>query len=328
MSPEKSIPLLTVVSTLLIIILLPVGTAGLRADDPFVAWDNEYAQTALDAVRPAGPESCENPLSRGWKYGSIGLMILFTLTGAIAVRVPRLLYLRPAVLLLTLTIAGFFMGGCPCPIKGIQSPFAWLGGSAEIHWLPLGGFLIILFSTYTLGPTFCGWGCPLGALQEFLFLKRNAAPPSAQVRRTMLWIRRASVLLLFLWLLITGTIFWEDVDPFKAIFTFQVFNVTTWVLIGVLLISSVYLFRPFCRLFCPVGLLNGLVARIPGASGPRVKIACTACLRCTNVCRTGALADPGHINRELCIGCGACFSCCGKKALMWGKSNPAQQSRN
>ena len=326
MSLKKSIPLLTIVSTLLLIILMPVGVVGLQVDDKFVAWDEAYAQTPIDAVHPTGLESCENPLSRVWKLGSIGLMVLFALIGAIAVSVPRLLYLRPVVLLLTLTVVGFFLGGCPCPVKGVQSPFAWLGGSTEIHWLPLGGFLIILFSTYTMGPTFCGWGCPLGALQEFLFLKRNVTPPSAQVCQAMLWIRRASALLLFFWLIITGTIFWDDVDPFKAIFTFQVFNVTTWILVGVLLLSGVYLFRPFCRLFCPVGLLNGLVARLPSASGPQVQSACTTCLRCTNVCKTGALADPRHINRELCIGCGACIPYCGKNALRWGKRSVAAKN--
>jgi len=313
-------PLLRIVWILLLLAFLPIGTTHLRAEDGFVSWDEEYTGESADTLISAEEEHSGGPLPLFWKFGSIGLMVFFTLAGALAVRFPRLLRLRPLVLLLSLAVVGFYLGGCPCPIKGIQSPFARLGGASHIHWLPLGGLLAILLSSYVFGPTFCGWGCPLGALQEFLFLKRNAAPPSNQTRQIMLWIRRGSALLLALWLVFTGIIFWEDIDPFRAIFNFQVFNAVTWVLVGALLLSSIYLFRPFCRLLCPVGLINGLTGRLPGAPGPQVGTACNTCFRCAKVCKTGALNNPDHIMRELCIGCGDCLPHCGKQALRWEKS--------
>jgi len=319
-------PLLRIVWILLFLAFLPIGTANLRAEDGFVSWDENRQVETTAAASLSEPETCDSPLSLFWKFGSIGLMVFFTLAGARAVRVPRLLRLRPLILLLSLAVVGFYLGGCPCPIKGIQSPFAWLGGASHIHWLPLGGLLAILLSSYVFGPTFCGWGCPLGALQEFLFLKRNAAPPPDQTRQIMLWIRRGSALLLALWLVFTGIIFWEEFDPFRAIFNFQVFNATTWVLVGALLLSSIYLFRPFCRLFCPVGLINGLIARLPGAPGPQVGAACNTCLRCAKVCKMGALNTPDHIMRELCIGCGDCLPHCGKQALRWGRRLSATAS--
>jgi polyferredoxin len=318
---------------LLLLALLPIGTVALPAEDGFVAWEDEVSIESAGTRAASEPETCETPMPLIWKYGSMGLMVLFTLIGALALRFRRLLRLRPLALLLTLSVVGFYFGGCPCPIKGMQSPFASLGSATPIHWLPLGGLLIILLSSYLFGPTFCGWGCPLGALQEFLFLRRNAAAPSDRMRQVFLWIRRGATLLLILWLVITGTIFWEEIDPFKAIFTFQIFNITTWILVGAVLLSSLYLFRPFCRIFCPVGLLNGRIARLPGAhGGPQVQASCTRCMRCAKTCKTGALNNPAKIARELCIGCGDCLPQCGKKALSWrrnrkGNSPEAPASR-
>jgi len=319
MITARSRPSFQIVCALLLMAFLPLTTPSLRAEDEFVAWDGGSPAESAELLSPACAQACDNPLPLFWKFGSLGLMGLFMLAGAVAVRFPRLLRLRPLILLLTLAVTGFFLGGCPCPIQGVQSPFAWLGGATRTHWLPLGGFLVILLSSYVLGPTFCGWGCPLGALQEFLFLKRNAAPPSDGMRQILLWIRRGSALLLALWLVSTGIIFWEDVDPFRAIFTFQIFNVTTWILVGALLLSSLYLFRPFCRLFCPVGLLNGLAARLPGAAGPQIQASCNHCLRCTKTCKTGALSRSGTLLRELCIGCGDCLPQCGRQSLRWGR---------
>jgi polyferredoxin len=309
---------LRIVWILLLLAFVPLGTPTLWAEDGFVSWEEVSASESANTLIIAKEEHSRGGLLF-WKFGSIGLMVFFTLAGALVVRFPRLLRLRPLILLLSLSVVGFFLGGCPCPIKGVQIPFAWLGGAPRTHWLPLGMLLIILLSSYAFGPTFCGWSCPLGALQEFLFLKRNAAPPSKQVRQIMLWTRRGSSLLLALWLIFTGIIFWEEFDPFKAIFNIQVFNAVTWVLIGALLLSSIYLFRPFCRLLCPMGLINGLVGRLPGAPGPQVGTACNTCLRCTKACKMGALNDPSHIHRELCIGCGDCLPHCGKQTLHWGK---------
>ena len=212
----QSKALFRIICALLLIALLPVGTVKARAEDDFVSWNDGCVAESVSASSLPDSEPHTILLSAVWKFGSLGLMVLFMFAGVLAVRFPRLLRLRPLILLLTLSVTGFFLGGCPCPIKGIQSPFAWLGGAARIHWLSLGGFLIILLSSYVFGPTFCGWGCPLGALQEFLFLKRNAAPPSDQMRQIMLWIRRGSALLLALWLVATGTIFgkrWIRLKP-------------------------------------------------------------------------------------------------------------------
>lgn len=261
------------------------------------------------------------------KAGVLGLMALLTLVGVRALHRPRMLKIRPLILLLSLSILGFVFGASPCLIKGTQSPFAVLGGAQALHRLPVGGLLGVLVLTVLFGPAFCGWACPMGALQEFLFLNKNAANPSARIRRLLLWIRRITVLLLIIWLTTTGLIFWGQIDPFKSVFNLQGFSWTTGIPVAVLLISSTYVFRPFCRTLCPIGLLNGLIARLPFVPGPRIQPSCTRCMLCSKACSMGALDDPSHINMELCIGCGDCLNSCQHDSIRWGRNRIQSQKR-
>jgi polyferredoxin len=322
----------------LLMFLFIAGAASLFADDQFIAWGGEGTSKTVSAVGGLAAETSDEFVSWNeefracdtaaadselsmtdlfWKFGSVGLTVLLTLIGTIAVHRTALLKVRPLILLLSVTVIGFILGACPCLIKGVQSPFAALRGTSAMHWIPAGGVLIILALTYLFGPSFCGWACPLGALQEFLFLNKNGSNPSERTRTVMLWIRRISFLLLIIWLSTTGILFWEEYDPFKAIFNLQVFSWISGVLITVLLIFSIYVFRPFCRTLCPLGLLSGLTARLPGAPGPTVQESCTNCMLCAKTCKMGALNNPKQINKEFCIGCGDCLTVCRRESIRW-----------
>ena len=87
-----------------------------------------------------------------------------------------------------------------------------------------------------------------------------------------------------------------------------------WVLLGSFLLSSVFIYRPFCKYVCPLGAFYALFQRF---SFLRLRVdreKCVDCGRCVRACPMGVdvLRSP---NSPECIRCGACADGCPAKAL-------------
>ena len=75
-----------------------------------------------------------------------------------------------------------------------------------------------------------------------------------------------------------------------------------WVL---LLVASLFTFRPFCRYICPLGA----ALAIPGSvrfSGPRRREFCSQCKICTRTCEPRAIRPNGTIDPRECLSCMEC----------------------
>jgi Polyferredoxin len=91
-----------------------------------------------------------------------------------------------------------------------------------------------------------------------------------------------------------------------------------YALLGILLISSVLIYKPFCRTLCPVGLILGWVSFIPGARRLNKNELCVNCKNCNDECNQRAMIHEDRktvLHNEDCIMCGECFDGCKKKAL-------------
>jgi polyferredoxin len=298
---------------LVVIGLLLAWPASSPAQDEFEVWEEDTSTEELVIVSECDPVACEpGRLQRILVIGS-----LLATAGAgflIRSRVGR--KLRPLFLLTALVVLGFVWGGCPCPIMGFINLVLFCTGHT-IFWMPVVWFLILVIMTYFLGRTWCGWICPLGGLQEFLYRKGLIPHPGIKTVKALRWIRRGLTVLLIAWLGITGINFWLEIDPFKSIFNLMVFGWSGWLLVGVTLILSLLYYRPFCRGACPLGLALGLVGKLPGAVGPVIEDSCISGGLCIKRCPTGAMDDCGTPNMENCIACGDCLEVCPKGDLSW-----------
>ncbi|MGN0236997.1 MAG: FMN-binding protein [Lepagella sp.] len=115
------------------------------------------------------------------------------------------------------------------------------------------GFIYPLFGRHR---HYCAWVCPLGGLQDLAGMlnphhKLHISPTAANV---MNWIRRLiwAILIVFLWFGVATT--WIDYELFSA---FIVESASPWVLGGAaaVIILSIWMPRPYCRLLCPTGTL-------------------------------------------------------------------------
>jgi len=229
---------------------------------------------------------------------------------------------RPFAMLIAVGFLGFYIGGCPCPIGSLQNVFIYLGDVAG-HMTAYVQFGAVVLVTLLFGRVFCGWGCPLGATQYFLFRKEQSrknrwleiAPEHHNILR---WSKYGVLIALIGLVILTGQPVFEDIDPFRTLFNLDFRWGVPLVFLVVVLIVSVIIGFPFCKYLCPLGAFLGLLQPL-SLFKLRFSGACTNCNLCsTSSCDHGAIR-PGatcpSINQMECVRCGECLSRCPRGAI-------------
>lgn len=177
---------------------------------------------------------------------------------------------RLMILITSLVVLGFVVQGCFCPLGVFQYLF---GGREALAFLGLAGLLVLLLPVVHalfFGRVYCGWVCPMGALQELLHRLDilHAPHPPAHLGRILL-VLRTLVFALFIALLAlawSGTVeaAWPalfcTVDPFHSVFSlFMASSLAAG--IGILVVSLLW-GRFFCRYLCFYGFVLGIACRV------------------------------------------------------------------
>lgn len=314
--------------------------------DEFKEIDNEHLKEASDNTHSC-QKSCATPCSAKKDYSDwywvIGIL-LFTVLAGVFVRFKSTRNFGNIFLLASLFVLGFYKGGCiVCPINGLQNGILAIAGH-EVTFVNLLWIIAIIPITYLLGRVYCGWICHLGALQEFLYFPTKfKLLQTEKAQKTLRIIRGVLIIALIIQLAIMGTKYWCKIDPFLNVFGFkdffsyiisvQSFDFELILIISLLfllLISSLFTYRPFCRTICPVGFMLGLISRIPGASVIGIKGECAGCKVCSKACKINAILHKQKFNtlRNFeCISCGGCVDACNKQGLGFFRNSKKHPSK-
>lgn len=187
------------------------------------------------------------------------------------------------------------------------------------------GYSIISCSNnhhFNLGTLFCGWICPLGAVQELIHIKKIELPPNFKsLDRGLKFLKHLILAFLLYFTIKTGWNIFCRYDPFKALFNFQGEFITLLILI-IILMASLLVKRPFCRYLCPFGAVLSFISRFSIYKIRLNSPSCAGCGACAkNICPMDALSLAGSerkiptINHSECIQCGICIYSCHLDAL-------------
>jgi polyferredoxin len=207
-------------------------------------------------------------------------------------------------------------------ILGALTGFVFL---APIMPMELGGVVNVLTGTSTLtagilvicivtalalivGRTFCGNICPVGSLQELAY-----AIPTGKIS-----IRRTEILELVRLAVFVATViaavYLIDLMAFTGLYDLFALTLSAGFAIAAgLVLLSVFLYRPVCRILCPFGLLFSLFAEFSLFRLRRTE-ACISCRKCEKVCPTRS-AGKDDSKRE-CYLCGRCTAACPKETAL------------
>jgi len=217
-----------------------------------------------------------------------------------------------------------------CPIGTLQ--FFVAGARYNIS-LFVTGFLIS--TGVVFGRLICGYVCPMGLLQDLFY--KIKTPKRIMQFRIFRYIKYL-VLVLFVFLLpllITHELsglgdpwFCKFICPSGTIFgavplllqneslreLAGVLLIINLITAAALLICAVFIYRPFCRLLCPLGAIYALFNKIALLKMRCDHEKCISCNSCAKACPI-MLQPAKQPNSPECVRCGSCKAACKAKAL-------------
>lgn len=214
-----------------------------------------------------------------------------------------------------------------CPIGSLQAVL----GSPKFNM----SFYVVGFFLFTgslLGRVVCGFLCPFGLVQDLLykipFFKKRKNMPGHKV---LVWLKYVVLVLMVIILPMFAVSAYGISDPWfckylcpsgtlfggvpliaaneglqQALGGLFIWKIS--VLAGILL-WSLWVYRPFCKYLCPLGVIYGWFNPIALSKFQIEKDACIDCKKCKNVCPMDipVYAKP---NSAECIRCGKCIQSC------------------
>lgn len=231
-------------------------------------------------------------------------------------------------------VPGLNCYSCPgaigaCPIGSLQNAL-----SAYKFKLPYYVIGLLLFFGSLLGRLICGLLCPFGFVQDLLnmipFPKKIKTFKGDKILRYLKYFVLI-VLVIILPICVKLTPFFckylcpsgtlagillslSDTSLYKVFGSLFAWKAC---ILGIIVLGSILIYRPFCKYLCPLGALYGLFNKISLFKMHVDKEKCTNCGTCAKVCDmcVNPSTTPNHTE---CIRCGKCTSACPVKALHLG----------
>jgi polyferredoxin len=219
------------------------------------------------------------------------------------------------------------------PIAGLMNLKYWIlsGEIPRVH--PAAMFLLVTFlaMAFVFRKAFCSWCCPVGTISEYLWragkkvFERNFVLP----RWLDLPLRGLKYFLLgfFVWAISTMSVmgirdFMQSpyglIADVKMLNFFRHIGDTGLIVLGVLVVASVFVQNVWCRFLCPYGALLGLASWFSPARIRRGVETCIDCAKCAKACPSSLPVDRlVQIRSVECTGCLECVAVCpAQDALM------------
>jgi NAD-dependent dihydropyrimidine dehydrogenase PreA subunit len=257
------------------------------------------------------------PLKFGLWFLFLGGVFFLMRRRKITPRLRRRLYLSAALLF------GVILGSDPGPMGTIKDAIVLFGAKGVIFPPRMIALTVFLLLVFLANKFICAWGCQAGTLQDLIFrLNRNQRDTGStlkQYRPPFLWtnaVRIAFFLLFTLAAFAWATDLIEPIDPFK-IYKPTAIGIGGGIFLGLILIAALFVYRPWCQLFCPFGLIGWLIEKI---SLFRIAVnhqTCIGCRSCEKACPStvmGAILKRDRVIPD-CFACGTCIEVCPTESI-------------
>lgn len=218
-----------------------------------------------------------------------------------------------------------------CPLGALQNALASSGKT-----IPYYIFGILILFGFLFGRWICGFLCPFGLIQDLLYKIKTPKVRKNRFTRILSYLK---YVILVVFVVILPLIYAADTLDFplpafckyicpsgtllgavgllsneeNALMLAMLGPLFTWkfCLLVAFIVGSIFLYRFFCRFFCPLGALYGLFNRISLLGMKVDQKSCTDCGICVGKCHM----DIRKVGDHECISCGDCIDACPTGAI-------------
>ena len=232
-------------------------------------------------------------------------------------------------------VPGINCYSCPgavgaCPLGSLQGSY----GAQRSTLFYVGGTLLLY--SIMFGRMICGWLCPFGLVQEWLYKLKTPKVKKGPVTRVLSFLK---YVILVVFVIIVPVLYALRDTPLPAFCKYicpagtleggmtllsnKVNNsffemlgpIFTWkfLMMVSILVGCIFVFRLFCRFLCPLGALYGLFNKISVFGITLNRDKCVDCNKCIAHCKM----DIHHVGDQECINCGECAAVCPTNAIQW-----------
>jgi Polyferredoxin len=208
-----------------------------------------------------------------------------------------------------------------CPFGGVATIYEFVTAGTFIQKIHSSSFILMILGLITavlFGAIFCGYICPFGSFQEWIGkLGRKLVPKKynrivpTKVDRILRYLRYLVLVMVLYQTAVSAKLVFQSVDPYYALFNFFTNEVaiSAYIMLGVIIVLSLFIERPWCKYLCPYGALLGLFNYIRIFKIRRDKNTCIGCKKCDKECPMNIEISGKEVIRDSrCISCHQCLS--------------------
>jgi NosR/NirI family nitrous oxide reductase transcriptional regulator len=202
------------------------------------------------------------------------------------------------------------MGVYKSQLISVVNIFGTITGNLPVFSYSMAWYAFAIFTVVTTvlwGRLYCGRICAFGALTQLIDAvvpKRFQLEIPAVLERRAGYIKYGILFAAVGYYLATSEIaFYRYIEPFW-LFTFDATPVL-WIMVGVLLVASIFVRNLYCRFLCPLGAALGLVSKVTTVFKIKRWSECSQCALCEKTCEWGAIRKRQIIKSE-CVRCDDC----------------------
>ena len=208
-----------------------------------------------------------------------------------------------------------------CPFGGVVSLYRFFTEGTFVQKIHESSFVLMTIAillALLMGPVICGWICPFGTVQELisklgrrLFGKRFNTFIPKKIDGMLRYLRYIVLIMVVYKTASTAKLLFQDIDPYYALFNFWAGDVTlkAFALLGLVLVGSLFVERPWCKYLCPYGALLGIFNRVRPVSIRRSASTCIDCKACDRACPMNiTVSTADNLRNHQCISCMKCTS--------------------